>query len=38
MDATGISFPEAHLDAAKMADLAAAGHTLMSLWTLLIAT
>ena len=29
MDATGISFPEAHLDAAKMADLAAAGHTLI---------
>ena len=29
MDATGVSFPEAHLDAAKMADLAAAGHTLI---------
>jgi len=29
MDATGIAFPEAHLDAAKMAGLAAAGHTLI---------
>jgi [methyl-Co(III) methanol-specific corrinoid protein]:coenzyme M methyltransferase len=27
MDAVGISFPEAHRDAAKMAGLAAAGHT-----------
>ena len=29
MDATGIGFPEAHLDAAKMAGLAVAGHTLI---------
>jgi [methyl-Co(III) methanol-specific corrinoid protein]:coenzyme M methyltransferase len=29
MGATGIFFPEAHLDAVKMADLAAAGHTLI---------
>ncbi|UCF97538.1 MAG: hypothetical protein JSV89_20550 [Spirochaetaceae bacterium] len=29
MDATGVSFPEAHLDAARMAELAAAGHTII---------
>jgi [methyl-Co(III) methanol-specific corrinoid protein]:coenzyme M methyltransferase len=29
MDAVGVSFPEAHLDAAKMAELAAAGHTVI---------
>lgn len=29
MDATGARFPEAHLDPAKMADLAQAGHTLL---------
>ena len=29
MDVAGVSFPEAHLDAAKMADLAAAGHTVI---------
>jgi [methyl-Co(III) methanol-specific corrinoid protein]:coenzyme M methyltransferase len=29
MDVTGASFPEAHLDASKMADLAEAGHTVL---------
>jgi [methyl-Co(III) methanol-specific corrinoid protein]:coenzyme M methyltransferase len=29
MDEVGVSFPEAHLDAGKMAALAAAGHTLL---------
>lgn len=29
MDVAGVSFPEAHLDAAKMAELAAAGHTVI---------
>jgi [methyl-Co(III) methanol-specific corrinoid protein]:coenzyme M methyltransferase len=29
MDLVGVSFPQAHLDACKMADLAAAGHTVI---------
>lgn len=29
MNATGASFPEAHVDAGKMADLAIAGHTIL---------
>lgn len=29
MDAVGVHFPQAHLDAQQMADLAAAGHTLL---------
>ena len=35
MEKTGISFPEAHLDPEKMADLAAAGHEILGFDTIM---
>jgi [methyl-Co(III) methanol-specific corrinoid protein]:coenzyme M methyltransferase len=35
MDASGVAFPEAHLDAAAMADLALAGHELLGFDTVM---